>query len=124
MSISHQISFFFWFCLFEAGLLILGSRYVVLTSDAFHHRIDALNHFLEGVYRAFLERLVFDNKNTAMIKTITFSANAAELKDFMSRLEGDLRRDLANLEEKAQFSGDDGERFTMSVTLAPTEERT
>src|SRR5688500_13784423 len=47
------------------GRLQMARRYVVLKSDEFHHRIDSLNHLLDGTYRAVLHRLVFDNRRTA-----------------------------------------------------------
>src|SRR5437867_1091319 len=53
------------------GRLRPSSRYVVLSSAQFAHRIDALNHFLDGVFRAVLERLILDNQTSAMIKTVT-----------------------------------------------------
>lgn len=101
------------------GHLHVGARYVLLASDQFHRRIDALNHFLDGLHQAVMHRLVYDEKQTAMIKTITFSANPASLEAFIARLEGDLRREVATLEEQAQFEGNSDHRFTLGLTLAP-----
>jgi hypothetical protein len=102
------------------GHLELGARYVILASDQFHRRIDALNHFLDGLYQAVMHRLVYDEKKTAMIKTITFSANPEKLEEFITRLEGELRREVAALEEQVVFDGSSEHRFTLGLTLAPS----
>lgn len=104
------------------GHLHTAREYVVLRSDEFHHRIDSLNHLLDGTYRAVLHRLVFDDHATAMMKTISFSAVPAELVRFLQRLEGELRRELAALDESATFQGQAEDRFTMALTLAPVGE--
>ncbi len=104
------------------GRLRMAQRYVVLKSDEFHHRIDSLNHLLDGTYRAVLHRLVFDNKRTALTKTISFSALEEQLIAFVQRLEGELRRELATLDEAATFQGAADRRFTLGITLAPAGE--
>lgn len=104
------------------GRLRMAQRYVVLKSDDFHHRVDSLNHLLDGTYRAVLHRLVFDNKRTALTKTISFSAIDEQLVAFVQRLEGDLRRELATLDEAATFEGEADRRFTLGITLAPAGE--
>lgn len=106
----------------ESGRLHMARQYVVLRSDEFHHRIDSLNHLLDGTYRAVLHRLVFDDQRTAMMKTISFSAVPEELVAFLRRLEGELRRELAALDESATFQGQAEQRFTMAFTLAPAGE--
>jgi hypothetical protein len=105
-----------------SGRLHMARQYVVLRTDEFHHRIDSLNHLLDGTYRAVLHRLVFDDRETAMMKTVSFSAVPAELVEFVRRLEGELRRELAALDESATFKGQAEERFTMAFTLAPAGE--
>ncbi len=100
------------------GRLAPTGRYAVLTSEAFHHRIDALNHFLDAAFRAVLQRLVLDEKEAAMIKTITFTAAPEELVAWVRRLEGDLRRDVAALEESATFHGPPAVRYTIGLSLA------
>lgn len=106
----------------DSGALESGARYVVLASDQFYRRIDALNHFLDGLYQAVMHRLVYDEKKTAMIKTITFSADPDALEAFITRLEGELRREIATLEEQAVFEGKGEHRFTIGLTLAPATE--
>lgn len=106
----------------EDGRLRAPARYHVLSSEQFHHRVDALNHFLDGVWRAVLHRLVFDEREGTMIKTISLSADPRSLAEFVARFEGTLRRDVATLEEEAQFAGCD-DRFTLGVTLAPMDRR-
>jgi len=101
----------------EAGQWQVPARYHVLSSELFHHRIDALNHSLDGMYRAVLQRLIFDDRERAMVKAITFSAKPDALQAYMTRFEGALRRDIAALEEEAAFEGHD-ERFTLGITLA------
>jgi hypothetical protein len=105
-----------------AGQLCIAKRYVVLRSDEFHHRIDSLNHLLDGTYRAVLHRLVFDDRVTSLMKTISFSALAGELVAFVQRLEGELRRELAVLDENATFAGHGDDRYTLGITLAPAGE--
>jgi hypothetical protein len=103
------------------GHLQIGRRYVVMTSDGFHQRIDALNHHLDGVYRATIQRLLHDERKTAMIKTITFSARADELEAYLRRLEGELRRELATLEESAEFDAVSPPRFTLGISVSAAE---
>lgn len=107
----------------DGARLSTSKRYVVFRSDSFPRRIDALNHFLGGAYQAILQRLIFDNKRTAMIKTMTFAARPEDLQSYVARLEGDLRRELAALEEQAHFDGRADQQFTLSITLAPVEHR-
>jgi hypothetical protein len=105
------------------GRLQAPARYHVLSSDRFHHRIDALNHFLDGMYRAVLHRLVFDEREGSMIKAISFSATPSSLQAFLARFEGELRREIAALEEEAQFAGEAESRYTLGVTVAPLATR-
>lgn len=105
------------------GRLQAPARYHVLASDQFHHRVDALNHFLDGMYRAVLHRLVFDEREGSMVKAISFSAMPEALQAFITRFEGDLRREIAALEEDAAFQGHAETRYTLGVTLAPLHER-
>jgi hypothetical protein len=104
------------------GRLHMAKQYVVLRSDEFHHRIDSLNHLMDGTWRAVLHRLVYDDRETAMMKTISFSALPGELVEFVRRLEGELRRELAALDERATFQGKADSRYTMAITLAPAGE--
>lgn len=99
------------------GKLRIGRRYAVLASETFLHRIDALNHFLDATTRAVVQRLVYDERETAMIKTISFGADAGELRALVERLEGDLRRDVSSLDEAATFRGLK-DRFAFAITLA------
>lgn len=103
----------------DDGRLTTSKRYVLLSSDQFKHRIDALNHFLESIDRAMLARLIFDERDEAMMKTISFTAVPAELREFIRRLEGDLRRDVATLEENVTFEGRGGRRYGLAISLAP-----
>jgi len=105
------------------GRLQALAKYHVLTSDEFHHRVDALNHFLDGMYRSVLHRLVFDDRESAMVKAITFTAIPSSLQAFIARFEGELRRSIATLEEEAEFQGKTDARYTIGVTLAPIDER-
>lgn len=89
-------------------------RYLVLGSDKFHFRVDALNHFLGGVTQAILQRLIFEERDEAMIKTISFSARPARLMELLRELEANLRRDIAALEEDATFEGE-GQRYVLGV---------
>jgi hypothetical protein len=95
------------------------ARYHVLSSEHFHHRVDALNHYLDGMYGAVLERLIFDNRDDAMVKAISFMAKPESLRAFIARFEGDLRREVATLEEEAAFEGESKHRYTLGITLAP-----
>jgi hypothetical protein len=106
------------------GRLSLTSRYVILRSDKFPHRIDALNHFLDGAYAAVLHRLVYDDRKTSMIKTLSFSAIPEELAALAARLEAHLRRDVSELDEHAAFEGRTESRFTMSIVLSPAADAT
>jgi hypothetical protein len=103
----------------QHGKLTASRKYVLLRSENFPQRIDALNHFLDGAYRAAIARLVLDEREQAMIKTISFSAVPKELTAFVRRFEGELRREIAALEETAQFSTEQDLRFTFGLTLAP-----
>lgn len=105
----------------EDSRLQIGRRYVVLASDQFHHRIDALNHHLDGIYRAVVQRMLRDERETAMIKTINFSADPSELHAYLQRLEGELRRELAALDESAAFHGHGESRFVLGLTMAGNE---
>jgi hypothetical protein len=71
------------------------------------------------MYRAVLHRLVFDERDGAMVKAISFTALPEALRKFVGRFEGELRREIATLEEEAQFGGNQDERFTLGITLAP-----
>jgi hypothetical protein len=104
------------------GRLHMAKQYVVLRSDEFHHRIDSLNHLMDGTWRAVLHRLVYDDRETAMMKTISFSALPEQLVEFLHRLEGELRREVAALDESATFQGKAESRYTMAITLAPAGE--
>jgi hypothetical protein len=101
------------------GRFVTSRRYVTLQTEGFKHRIDAINHFLEGGYRAVLHRVIFNDEQLATLKTISFSAIAEELKDVWGTLEGALRKDLAQLDENACFSGRSEERYTIAIALAP-----
>ncbi len=94
-------------------------RYVVMRSDEFHHRIDSLNHFLDGTYRAVLHRLLFDNQATAMMKTISFSALPDDLIRLLRRIEAELRVELGAIDERATFAGQADSRFTLVLASAP-----
>ncbi len=103
------------------GQLRTGAKYVVLSSEKFHHRIDALNHHLQTLYRSLMERLVADNSQTAMMKTISFTAQPDALAALLKRLEGNLRQEIAQLEEQAEFEGKRS-RFAIGVTATPTDD--
>jgi hypothetical protein len=103
------------------GRLKLGKKYVVLSSERFHNRIDALNHHLATMYRSVIERLVTDNAETAMIKTVSFSARPAELGAFMKRLEGQIRQEVSTLEEAAEFEGGET-RFSLGLCITPMDD--
>lgn len=103
------------------GHLQIGRRFVVMTSEGFAQRIDALNHHLDGLYRATVQRLVHDERRTTMIKTISFSARPEELEALLRRLEGELRRELAALEESAAFAGESSHRFTLGLSVSAAE---
>ena len=72
-----------------AGKLTISKKYVLLGSENFVHCIDALNHFLDATYRATMARLVLDERDEALMKTISFSALSTELREFVRKLEGD-----------------------------------
>ncbi len=103
----------------DDGRLHAAQRYVVMRNEQFKGRIDSLNHFLDGAYRAIMHRLVRDDRERALTKTISFSASAADLKAWIERLEGELRRDLAQIDEAAEFAGLADQRFTLTLGLAP-----
>jgi hypothetical protein len=98
----------------------ISPRYLVLSSEKFHHRIDALNHFLDGVTRAIAQRLIFEERDQAMVKTISFVARPAKLEELLRTLEANLRREIAALEEDAQFEGE-GRRYVLGVFAARNE---
>ena len=95
-----------------------SNQYVLMSSEHFPQRIDALNHLLEGVYAALVQRLIQDDRETAMLKTISFTALPSEAKEFAIRLEDQLRGEIARMEERALFDGADSQRFTLGLTLA------
>jgi hypothetical protein len=101
----------------DKGRLETAARYLVLSSDKFHHRIDALNHFLGGMTRAVAQRLLFEDRDRAMIKTISFVARPDRFQEFLRTLEANLRRDIAALEEDAQFEGE-GKRYVLGLFAA------
>lgn len=97
--------------------LVSSPRYLVLSSDKFHHRIDALNHFLGGVTRAVAQRLIFEEREEAMVKTISFVARPERFRELLKSLEANLRREIAALEEDAQFEGE-GRRYVLGMFAA------
>jgi hypothetical protein len=101
----------------EKNRLETAARYLVLSSDKFHHRVDALNHFLGGVTRAVAQRLIFEEREQAMIKTISFVARPERFQELLKSLEANLRREIAALEEDAQFEGE-GRRYVLGVFAA------
>lgn len=101
----------------EKKRLQIAPRYLVLSSDKFHHRVDALNHFLGGVSRAVAQRLIFEQRDEAMLKTISFVARPARFQEFLRTLEANLRREIAALEEDAQFEGE-GTRYVLGIFAA------
>lgn len=103
------------------GRLASSNRYVLLKTPRFHQRIDALNHFLDGVYAAVLHRLVHDERDNAMIKSVSFTALPKELQAYSSQLEQQLRVEIERLEQSAAAAGS-GRRFTLGLSLASQEE--
>lgn len=103
----------------DSGRLVISPKYVLLSSEQFQHRIDALNHFMDSVDRAIISRLVFDEREEAMMKTISFSATPEKLRAFARALEGDLRRGISTLEEDAAFEGVVGQRYALAISLTP-----
>jgi hypothetical protein len=101
----------------KKGRFEIAPRYLVLSSDKFHHRVDALNHFLDGVTRAIAQRLIFEERDRAMVKTISFVARPGKFEELLRTLEANLRREIAVLEEDAQFEGD-GRRYVLGVFAA------
>ena len=101
----------------KKGRFEIAPRYLVLSSDKFHHRVDALNHFLDGVTRAVAQRLIFEERDRSMVKTISFVARPGKLEELLRTLEANLRREIAVLEEDAQFEGD-GRRYVLGVFAA------
>jgi hypothetical protein len=97
--------------------LASAARYLVLSSDKFHHRIDALNHFLGGLTRAVAQRLIFEERDEAMVKTISFVARPERFRELLKSLEANLRREIAALEEDAQFEGE-GRRYVLGIFAA------
>lgn len=106
----------------EDGRLRTARAYVLMGEDQFHHRIDSLNHFMDGTYRSVLHRLIFDDRRTAMMKSISFSALGGELVEMLRRLEGELRRDVGALDESATFAGRADDRYTLVFGCAPLAE--
>jgi hypothetical protein len=104
----------------KKGHLEIAPRYLVLSSEKFHHRIDALNHFLDGVTRAIAQRMIFEERDQAMVKTISFVARPDQFEELLRSLEANLRRDIARLEEDAQFEGE-GKRYVLGVFAAKEE---
>jgi hypothetical protein len=104
----------------KKGHFEIAPRYLVLSSEKFHHRIDALNHFLDGVTRAIAQRLIFEEREQAMVKTISFVARPAKFEELLRTLEANLRREIAVLEEEAQFEGE-GKRYVLGVFAAKDE---
>jgi len=104
------------------GSIHAAQRYVVLRDEQFHHRIDSLNHFLDAAYRAVQQRVVRDDRKRGLMKTISFSATEEDLRKWVERLEGDLRRDLAAMDEAAEFAGQAEQRYTVCFGLAPKDE--
>ena len=104
------------------GRLETAARYHLMRTDQFHHRIDSLNHLLDGTWRAVLHRLILDDKKTALMKTLTFSAIPEELEAFLRKLEAQLRLEVAALDENATFQGKADHVYTMALTLAPRGE--
>lgn len=98
----------------------MAPRYMVLSSEKFHHRIDAVNHFLDGATRAIAQRIIFEERDQAMVKTISFIARPARFEELLRSLEANLRREIAVLEEDAQFEGE-GRRFVLGVFAAKDE---
>jgi hypothetical protein len=92
----------------------------VLSSEKFHHRIDALNHFLDGVTRAITQRMIFEERDQAMVKTISFIARPGKFEELLRSVEANLRREIAVLEEDAQFEGE-GKRYVLGVFAAKDE---
>lgn len=101
----------------EKRRFVSSPRYLVLSSDKFHHRIDALNHFLGGVTRAVAQRLIFEERDEAMVKTISFVARPERFREMLKSLEANLRREIAALEEDAQFEGE-GRRYVLGIFAA------
>jgi hypothetical protein len=69
-----------------------------------------------------LHRLVFDRREGTMIKTITFTALPESLQAFVTRFEGELRREIAELEEEAEFAGKTDTRYTLGISLAERDD--
>jgi hypothetical protein len=104
----------------KKGHYEIAPRYLILSSEKFHHRIDALNHFLDGITRAIAQRLIFEEREQAMVKTISFVARPAKFEEMLRTLEANLRREIAVLEEDAQFEGE-GKRYVLGVFAAKDE---
>lgn len=103
------------------GRLLPARRYVVFASEKFVHRIDALNHFLDGVYHAVVQRLILDDQETSMMKTMSFAAIRGQLTSFREWISGSLRRELGELDEAASFQGQGDQRYTLAVLVAPVQ---
>jgi len=102
----------------EDGRLQIGTRYMLLASDRFEQRIDVLDRLLAGLHQAAMHRLVYDDGQTSMLKTITFSASPEALEALIARFVVELRRELAALNADAQSEGVT-QRFTFGIALAP-----
>ena len=72
--------------------------------------------------RAIVHRLLYDDTQTAMTKTLSFSARANELVEMVKLLEGYIRTEVAELDETATFAGRGDERYTLVFALAPESE--
>lgn len=106
----------------EGARFRTGRCYVLLTSDRFQQRIDALNHFLDGTYQAIVQRLVFDVRYDAMIKTISFSALPERVHEWRQKLEADLRNAIDALETEAAQNPDRLRRYVFGSALSPAIE--
>ena len=106
----------------EDGRVHAAQRYVVMRDEQFHRRIDSLNHFLDAAYRAIQQRLVKNDTRRGLMKTISFAATEEDLRAWIERLEGELRRDLATIDEAAEFAGRADDRYTLCLGLAPKGE--
>ena len=100
--------------------LVPTHRYAQLTSEKFHQRIDALNHFLDAITRAIVQRLVFDESRDAMVKTISFDASRKAFRKFRTRFERELRSEIRTLEKSANAK--DAVRYVLGLNVARRED--
>jgi len=105
----------------RSGRLTPTKRYSTLSSSSFHQRVDAVNHHLQALYAAVLNRLVYDNRVDAMIKTVSFTARPDDVRAFLDRLEVSLREDIARLEAKSDATEGESTRYSLGMSLAPEE---